>query len=114
MIEFQFTAHIRGQGEEAKAIKNEAGFRARRWVVERLHSWMNRFRGILCAGQRNRRIIWPSSTWPWRSSPGGRVAYWDRLQARGARYADDGEGEGYGYGHGYGRHPRAMALGESA
>ena len=45
--EFGFTAHIRSRGEEAKAIKNEAGFRARRWVVERTHSWMNRFRRIL-------------------------------------------------------------------
>lgn len=45
--EFGFTAHIRARGEEAKAIKQEAGFKARRWVVERTHSWMNRFRGIL-------------------------------------------------------------------
>lgn len=44
---FAFTAHIRCRGEEAKAIKKEAGFRARRWVVERTHSWMNRFRGLL-------------------------------------------------------------------
>ena len=45
--EFGFTAHIRGRGEEAQAIKKEAGFKARRWVVERTHSWMNRFRRIL-------------------------------------------------------------------
>jgi transposase len=45
--EFGFTAHIRARGEEAKAIKEEAGFKARRWVVERTHSWMNRFRRIL-------------------------------------------------------------------
>jgi len=45
--EFGFTAHIRSRGEEAKAIAHEAGFRARRWVVERSHSWMNRFRRIL-------------------------------------------------------------------
>ena len=44
---FGFTAHIRTRGEEAKAIKQEASFRARRWVVERAHSWMNRFRGVL-------------------------------------------------------------------
>ncbi len=60
--EFGFTAHIRpeapvrrtrhskphlsvlGRGEEAQAI---ADFKARRWVVERTHSWMNRFRRIL-------------------------------------------------------------------
>jgi transposase len=44
---FGFTAHIKARGEEAQAIKREAGFKARRWVVERTHSWMNRFRGIL-------------------------------------------------------------------
>ena len=45
--EFGFTAHIRSRGEEAKVIKREAGFRARRWVVERTHGWLNRFRRIL-------------------------------------------------------------------
>jgi putative transposase len=45
--EFGFTAHIRARGEEAQAIKHQAGFKARRWVVERTHSWMNRFRRIL-------------------------------------------------------------------
>src|SRR5713226_4039358 len=45
--EFGFTAHIRACGEEARAIKTEAGFKARRWVVERAHSWMNRFRRLL-------------------------------------------------------------------
>lgn len=45
--EFEFTAHIRGRGEEAKAIKRKAGEKARRWVVERTHSWLNRFRRIL-------------------------------------------------------------------
>ena len=45
--EFGFTAHIRARGEEARALVREAGARARRWVVERSHSWMNRFRRIL-------------------------------------------------------------------
>lgn len=45
--EFGFTAHICARGEEAKKIKRSARFKARRWVVERTHSWMNRFRGIL-------------------------------------------------------------------
>ena len=47
LAEFGFTAHIRARGEEAQAIKKEAGFRARRWVVERTHSWLNRFRRLL-------------------------------------------------------------------
>ena len=45
--EFGFTAHIRSRGEAAKALQWEAGFRARRWVLERAHSWMNRFRRLL-------------------------------------------------------------------
>lgn len=45
--EFGFTAHIRSRGEEAQALKRTARTKARRWVVERTHSWMNRFRGIL-------------------------------------------------------------------
>jgi transposase len=49
--QFGFTAHIRSRGDEAKVISAEAGFHARRWVVERTHSWMNRFRGLL--------IRWP-------------------------------------------------------
>jgi len=45
--EFGFTAHIRARGEEARELAAEAGKRARRWVVERTHSWMNRFRRLL-------------------------------------------------------------------
>jgi transposase len=44
--EFGFTLHLRTRGEEI-AAKREAGSKARRWVVERTHSWLNRFRRIL-------------------------------------------------------------------
>jgi putative transposase len=47
LAEFGFSAHIRARGEEAQLLKRETGFRARRWVVERSHSWMNRSRRIL-------------------------------------------------------------------
>ena len=47
LVEFGFTAHIVPRGAEAKALQVEAGKKARRWVVERSHSWMNRFRRIL-------------------------------------------------------------------
>ena len=43
---FGFTLHLRSRGEEAWA-KRHARARARRWVVERTHSWLNRFRSIL-------------------------------------------------------------------
>ena len=45
--EFGFTAHLPKKPEEAQAVKRQARHKARRWVSERTHSWMNRFRGIL-------------------------------------------------------------------
>jgi transposase len=44
---FGFTLHLRTRGEEARLLRRRLLHRARRWVVERTHSWMNRFRGIL-------------------------------------------------------------------
>jgi transposase len=44
--EFGFTLHLRTRGEEVRA-KRRARARARRWVVERTHSWLHRFRSIL-------------------------------------------------------------------
>lgn len=43
----RLTAHIRSRGEEKSARSAKRGQRARRWVVERTHSWINRFRRIL-------------------------------------------------------------------
>ena len=40
-----YTAHIRPHGEEVQAKK--AGQKARRWVVEWTHPWLNRFRHLL-------------------------------------------------------------------
>jgi len=45
--EFGYTTYIRSRGEEAKEMKKSARKKARRWVVERTHSWLNRFRGLL-------------------------------------------------------------------
>ncbi len=42
---FGYTVHLRLRGEEAQA--RQAGQQARRWVVERTHSWLNRFRHLL-------------------------------------------------------------------
>jgi putative transposase len=47
LAEFGFSAHIHSRRDEARELKEKAGTRARRWVVERTHSWMNRFRRIL-------------------------------------------------------------------
>jgi putative transposase len=48
--EYGYTIHIRLRGEERRNNKEEEGipkYRARRWVVERTHSCMNRFRRLL-------------------------------------------------------------------
>jgi len=45
LIDAGFTPHVRAIREDALARRH--GTRARRWVVERTHSWMNRFRGLL-------------------------------------------------------------------
>lgn len=45
--EFGFTLHVRPRGEEARELKGNVWKKARRWVVERTHSWLNRFRRIL-------------------------------------------------------------------
>jgi len=42
-----YTAHIKARGEEIAEKQVVPGYRARRWVVERTHSWLNRFRRIL-------------------------------------------------------------------
>jgi putative transposase len=44
---FGYTAHIRSRGEEAAALHRSVRHQARRWVVERTHSWLNRFRRLL-------------------------------------------------------------------
>jgi len=47
LAEFGFTVHIRSRKEEAHSLKRDAQKKARRWVVERTHSWINRFRRLL-------------------------------------------------------------------
>lgn len=45
--ERNFTPHIRARGEEIDLKQRNPDWRARRWVVEACHSWLNRNRGIL-------------------------------------------------------------------
>ncbi len=42
-----YTPHVRQRGEEKKATRHHRSQQARRWVVERTHSWLNRFRKLL-------------------------------------------------------------------
>jgi transposase len=44
-VEQGYRPHIRSRGEEVR--QRRTGTKARRWVVERTHSWLNRFRGLL-------------------------------------------------------------------
>lgn len=44
---YGLSPHIRSRGEEKQKLQHDPGFFARRWVVERTHSWLNRFRGLL-------------------------------------------------------------------
>ena len=64
-----FTVHLRSCGEEKRDIR-ELGHRARRWVVERTHSWLNRFRGLLARWAKKIerylafvRLAWAIITW---------------------------------------------------
>ena len=55
MRAYHYTPHIRPRGEEKIAIRPRGeekiaiqhGFKARRWIVEVVHSWFNRFRKLL-------------------------------------------------------------------
>lgn len=47
--EYGYTIHIKIRGEERSSSKRRGipRYRARHWVIERTHSWMNRFRRLL-------------------------------------------------------------------
>jgi putative transposase len=53
LAELGFTQHIRSRGEEARQLPTDTGERARRWVVERIHSWINRYRALLIRWSKN-------------------------------------------------------------
>lgn len=42
-----YSPHIRTRGEELRLKARVPGWRARRWVVEACHSWLNRNRALL-------------------------------------------------------------------
>lgn len=48
-----YIPHIRSRGEEKEEKKRTPGYRARRWVVEVCHSWLNRFRKLLVRFEKN-------------------------------------------------------------
>ena len=50
---YRYEPHIRPRGEEKIAVQN--GFKARRWIVEVVHSWFNRFRKLLVRYEKTNR-----------------------------------------------------------
>jgi transposase len=42
-----FIPHIKGRGEERKEKARGPGHKARRWIVEAAHAWINQFRKLL-------------------------------------------------------------------
>ena len=49
-----YEPHIRSRGEE-RSEKRTKGKRARRWVIERVASWLNRYRRILVRWEKKAR-----------------------------------------------------------
>jgi transposase len=47
-----YRPHIKQRKEEADAKRLKPGYKARRWVVERTHSWLNRFRKLLVSFEK--------------------------------------------------------------
>ena len=52
VIERDYKPHIKQRREEAQEKQTNPGFKARRWVVERTHSWINRFRKLLVSFEK--------------------------------------------------------------
>lgn len=50
-----YTPHVRPRGEEIQAKENNPQYRARRWVVEVSHAWLNRFRKLLVRFEKTDR-----------------------------------------------------------
>ena len=47
MLGQRFQPHIRTRGEEIDLKARDPNWKARRWVAEACHAWLNRNRGIL-------------------------------------------------------------------
>lgn len=50
----KYIAHIPPRDELKRIIDDIPNYRARRWVVERTHSWLNRFRCILIRWEKKK------------------------------------------------------------
>jgi len=57
--EYGHAVHIMRREEENIAKKEIPDYKARRWVVERAHSWMNRFRRMLIRWEKKSENYFP-------------------------------------------------------
>lgn len=48
----KYQPHVRSRKEEAEQKQLQPGYRARRWVVERSHSWFNGYRKLLVSFEK--------------------------------------------------------------
>jgi putative transposase len=49
-----YRPHIKQRKDEAAHKRNKPGYKARRWVVERTYSWLNRFRKLLVGFEKTK------------------------------------------------------------
>ncbi|MHB1936494.1 MAG: transposase [Acidobacteriaceae bacterium] len=54
-----YRPHIKQRKEEADAKRYQTGHKARRWVVKRTHSWLNRFRKLLVSFEKTEASFVP-------------------------------------------------------
>lgn len=54
MLESGYVPHVRGRTEEAQE-KTQQLHKPKRWVVERTHSWLNRYRKLLVSFEKTER-----------------------------------------------------------
>jgi transposase len=50
-----YIPHVRQRGEEISEMAKNPGYHPRRWVVERTHSWINRYRKLLVRFEKYER-----------------------------------------------------------
>jgi hypothetical protein len=57
VVVWGFIPHIKSRGQEKAEKAHNPAYRARRWVVELSHSWMNRFRTLLVRLRYGRQVL---------------------------------------------------------
>jgi hypothetical protein len=78
--DYRLVPHIRGRADEIRDRLTRPGWRARRWVVEACHSWLNRNRALLIRWSKK-----PANHLALLQLACGLIAF---KKARAAQYAD--------------------------